>query len=239
MKVTINILCLTLLFVALPVWAQKEKTIKKQIETGYVPAGNDSLVPDQSEVVKLFDEKGNITDENNTRIFLNQLMVHKRQYFYDTKGCLDSSLIYSNERYAEKLEYVTNEQCKTVSIQEYGSDGKKSFLSKYIYDALGNKVKEEMFNSDNQPYNFKDYVYDKHHNLIDESGSEQGERRYHWTYKYNAKNLLTVRKDYSGNEELLRVHSYQYNKSDRLVRENVRDGKGVLQKVIKIRYEYY
>ena len=239
MSRTVSILCFLFLIVINQGLTQESKKIKKQIETGYIPVAKDSLIPDQSESVKFFDEKGNLVEETNTRIFMNKLTVHKRKYYYNNKGCLDSSLIYSNETFAEKLVYETDKRCKILSIQEYASDGSKSFLSRYMYDSLGDKIREVMYTNENKPYNFKEYFYDKNHNLIDESGTEQSERRYHWKYIYNKKNLLTVRKDYSGKDELLRVHNYQYNQSDRRVRENIKDGKGVLQKVIKIRYEFY
>lgn len=217
------------------------KQVKKQIETGYVPGEGGKLLPDQSEIVKTIDEHGNLLQETNTRVWpeQNRTMTYRRDYFYNSAHVLDSCLIFNDEKYQMKLEYKYNSSGNAVEIQEYNSDRGKGFLTKNSFDASGNKIREELYTKENQLYNFKVYKYDKQNNLLDESGTEQGTKRYHWTYTYDKNNLLKERKDFSGQEQLLRRHTYEYDKEKRLVRENIFSTTGNLERVVKIRYEFY
>jgi len=224
---------------ALPVAAQKKQVIKKQVETGFVPDSTQQLVPDQSETIKMFDRKGNILEEQNNRIFEGHALNYVKKNIYNERGMIDTSLVYNDNKLTEKLVYKFDAKGKQSEIHEYTGGGTPSFTTKDLYDKAGNMTRVEMYDPQNKLYNFKTYKYDKAKNLIDESGSEQGEPRYHWTYTYNSNNLLTVRKDLSGQEVLLRIHYYQYGDDNRLVREDVKDAAGVLQRVVKYTYEFY
>ncbi|MBI3190055.1 MAG: hypothetical protein HYZ33_05345 [Ignavibacteriales bacterium] len=220
---------------------QGVKQIKKQIETGFIPGADGKLVSDNSEIEKLFDEKGNIIQEKNTRIWPEdgRTMKYRRENFFNSNNQLDSSVIYNNDKYSLKLIHKYDQSGKLTEIQEINVEYKPGFLTKVFNDSLGYKIKEELYDKNNKLYNFKVYAYDKKKNLKDESGTEQGTKRYHWTYKYNKKNLLTERKDFSGQEVLLRKHKYEYDKEDRLVRENIYSANGTLERVVKVRYEFY
>ena len=220
---------------------QGVKQIKKQTETGYVPGNDGKLEPDQSEIVKMYDEKGNLTEEKNTRVWAGagKIMTHRRENFYNSENRLDSCLIYNDDKYALKLVQKYDQSGKLVEIQEYNIEKNPSFFTKVFNDSLGNKIKEELYDKNKKLYNFKLYVYDNMKNLKDESGTEQGTKRYHWTYKYNKKNHLTERKDFSGQEVLLRKHKYEYDKDNLLVKENIYGADGTLERVVKVRYEFY
>ncbi|MBI3194159.1 MAG: hypothetical protein HYZ34_06805 [Ignavibacteriae bacterium] len=220
---------------------QGVKQIKKQIETGFIPGSDGKLVPDQSEFVKSFDEKGNLVLETNTRFWAegNRTMKYRKESFYSSENRLDSCIVYSNDKYSLSLAYKYNSLSQPVEIQEYDFERKPNFLTKYYYDSNGNKSKEEIYTRENQLYNFKVYTYDKKNNLKEETGSEKGVKRYHWTYKYNSKNQLIERNDFSGQEELLRKRKYEYDNDGRLIRENIYKGNSALERVVKVRYEFY
>jgi YD repeat-containing protein len=217
------------------------KQLKKQIDSGFVPAADGKLVFDNSEITKSFDEKGNLIQEVNKRIWQegNRTMNYRREYFYNDANRLDSSVIYNNDKYQLKLMHRYDSTGRLFEIQEINIEKKPSWLTKLYYDSNGSKIKEELYTAEKQLYNFKLYKYDKKKNLIDESGTEQGTKRYHWIYKYNKKNRLLERRDYSGKEEFLRKHKYEYDKEGRVIRENVYNASGKLERVVKTRYEFY
>ncbi|MBI5216142.1 MAG: hypothetical protein HY960_10360 [Ignavibacteriae bacterium] len=221
--------------------SQEGKKIKRQIETGYIPAQDGNLVPDQSEIIKSFDERGNLIEKKNTRNIPaeNRTMKYRLNHYYNSENRFDSSLVFNDDKFGLKLEYRYNSSGLVDEIQEYNSLREPNFLTKQFHDSSGNKIREELYTKDKKLYNFKLYSYDSNNNLIDESGSEQGQKRFHWIYKYNKKNQLIERKDFSGQEVLLRKHTYEYDKEGRLVRENIYNESETLERIVKVRYEFY
>ncbi len=240
MKNIVFLCCLLFVVNATDAFQKDTKRIKQQVDSGFVPGSDGELIPDQSEVIKRFDEIGNLVEQTNTRFWaeMNKAMNYKRHFYYSDVR-LDSSVVFNDDKFSLKLEYKYDEQGNVQEIQEYSSDRNKGFLTKHFFDSVGNKVREELFDKTGKQYNFKVYSYDKNKNLIDESGTEQGTKRYHWTYKYNKKNSVIERKDFSGQEVLLRKHKYEYDKENRLIRENIYNANGDLERVVKTRYEFY
>ena len=222
-------------------FAQARK-IKKEVQTEYVPDGQGQLQSDTVETIKLYDKKGNVVEEIE-KSFLpmaNKIVSYSKKNFYNTRGRYDSTLTFVDGKFALKWELHYDSGNREIMAQEINSERKPGFRSQNIYSANSKqKSRTEMYDPEGKLYNFKNYKYDKKGNVVDESGSEGGEPRYRWLSKYDKKNRLTEREDYSGQGVLLRKHKYEYDKDGRMSQETVLDAQGQLEKVVKYSYEYY
>ena len=218
------------------------KKIKKEVQTEYIPDRQGKLQRDTTETIKLYDKKGNVVEEREKSFWpmANKIVLYSKKHLYNARGRLDSTLTFVDGKFALKLEPHYDSASREIMVQEINSERKPSFLGRNIYsNNAKQKSRVEMYNSEGKLYNFKNYKYDKKGNMVDESGSEGGEPRYHWLYKYDEKNRLTEREDYSGQGILLRKHKYEYNKDGRVSQETVFDAQGQLERVTKYSYEYY
>ena len=164
---------------------------------------------------------------------------YTKKNFYNAAGKMDSTVVFIDNKYSLKLLYGYDSLGRESTIQEINSERDPSFRSVHAYNELNQKIRSTMYEPKGKPYNVKQYTYDKHGNLSVESGSETGEPRYKWTYKYDRKNRLIERKDYSGKGVLLRKHKYEYNKDDRTTKETTTTQNGQVERIVKYTYEYY
>jgi len=217
------------------------RQLKKETRLGYIPFANGKLQSDLSEDVKLYDREGRILEERDKRFVpdVRKIIILTKRNFYGQANRLDSTLVFSDSTFAMKLEMLCDSAGTEIGVQEYNSDRKKSFRSRYVCDSGKQKTRQEMYSPDGSLFNFKDFKYDKRGNLIDESGSEQGTPRYRWVYKYDSRDRLNLREDYDGKSTLVRKHRYIYNVGGQIARETIFNGRGEIERVMKYVYEYY
>ncbi len=217
------------------------KKIKKETQEGFLPGGNGSLVSDSSRTIITYDMNGNVLDETEWSLWpqYQKMVAYTKKNFYDSSGKVDSTVIFIDGKYSLKLEYGYDAEGKEMFIQEINSERQPSFRSTNTYNELDQKIRTNMSDPRGKPYNVKLYNYDKRGNLVDESGSETGEPRYRWIYKYDRKNRLIERKDYSGTGAFLRKHKYDYSKEGKTTKETVTTQNGQVERIVKYRYEYY
>ena len=217
------------------------KKIKKEIQDSFIPGKNGTLVSDSAQTIKNFDRNGNVVEETETSIWevYGKMVAYTQRHFYNSAGVLDSTVMFIDEKYSMKLEPQYDSTGRESVVQEINSERNPAFRSVNKYNALNQKSRVEMSDPKGNPYNFKNYKYDTHGNLIEESGSERGEPRYRWVYKYDKRNRMIERRDYSGNGGYLRKHRYEYNKDNRLLKEIALTPKGNVERIVKYRYEFY
>lgn len=217
------------------------KKIQKEIREGFLPGGNGTLISDSSKTIISYDINGNVLEETEWSVWpqYQKLVAYTKKNFYGTAGNIDSTVIFIDEKYSMKLVFEYDADGKEIVIQEINAERKPGFRSINTYNELNQKIRAHMSDPKGKPYNVKQYSYDARGNLVEESGSESGQPRYRWTYKYDRKNRLIERKDYSGTGVLLRKHKYEYNKDNRATKETTMTQSGQVERIVKYRYEYY
>lgn len=215
--------------------------VKKEVQTGYIPAADGKLQPDRSQVTTLYDRDGRVLEESDRRLWPNEgkVVSYTKRNYYGINGRLDSTITFSDSIRSLKLETLFDSTGREIGIQEFTNDGNRSYKTVYVYDISGRKIRQEMYDRDGKLFNFKNFKYDKPGNLMNENGSEKGVPRYRWLYTYDSHYRKTMRQDYSGDGKFLRKHLYVYNADGRVVKETVLDSHGKVEQVVKHNYEYY
>jgi hypothetical protein len=215
--------------------------VKREIQDSFTPDAHGALVSDSGQTIKNYDTKGKILDEVETSYWdvYHKMVAYNQRYYYSTAGTLDSTVTSVDDKFSMKLEYQYDSSGRESVIQEINVERKAGFRTVNRYNAFHQKSRVDTYDPQGKPYNFKNYTYDSRGNLIEESGTETGTPRYRWTYKYDRKNRLIERKDYSGNGGYLRKHRYEYNRENRLVKEIALTPKGNVERIVLYRYEYY
>jgi len=221
--------------------AQTRK-IKKEMQTEFVVDGSGRLVPDTTELTKLYNKKGLVIEEAEKSIWpqLQRVVVYAKKHFHNARGRNDSTRTFIDGKLTLTLKLKYDSSGREIGVQEIADDGKPGYRVRNFYTGNNKqKSRQEMYDPDGKPFSFRNYSYDAKGNLVDESGTEGGQPRYRWLSRYDDKNRLVERLDYSGLGELLEKHVYKYGVNGKISRENVINAQGKLVRVMKYRYDYY
>ena len=222
--------------------ASQTKKIKKEIQTEYIVDNQGTLIPDSTRIVKLYDKKQHVVEEKETSFWpaLNKVVTYTKKHFYSVNGRYDSSHTFIDEKLSLTLMPRYDAAGRNIEEREITSNGTPGYRNRNYYNGNSRwKSRVELYAPDGKLYNFKSFTYDKKGNLIEESGSERGEPRYRWKSRYDSKNRLIERRDYSGKDAFMLRHEYEYNSEGGITRESVYDETGRRIRIMKYSYEYY
>jgi hypothetical protein len=234
------IVFLAVVFIDAPL-AQTGK-LKKEVQTEFIVDESGNLTPDSTEVTKLYSKHGAVIEEIEKSIWpqLQRVVVYTKKHFNDRRGKNDSTLTFIDGKPKLTLKPKYDSAGREIEVQEVSTDGTPGYRGRNIYAGSSTrKSRQEMYDPDGKLFNFKDYSYDRKGNLLEESGTEQGQPRYRWSYRYDDENRLIERMDYSGTGSLIEIHRYEYGADKRISRENIVNAQNKLVRVMKYRCEYY
>lgn len=218
------------------------KKVKKETRTEYTPDSQGKLNPDSTQIIKLYDLLANVIEEIERSVWpqMNKVVTYSKRNLYNERGLRDSTVTTIDGKPGMRIVPRYDSLGREMTAQEINADGTLGFSSRNIYsDSAHDPSRMELYDPKGKLYNVREYRYDRRGNPVKETGSEKDKPVYQWLYKYDRKNRLIWRDDYSGKGALLQKHRYAYNNDNQISTETVLNTQGRIERVIKYNYEYY
>lgn len=148
--------------------------------------------------LSLYDDKGNLIEENLYNYDRILLLKYKNQY--DDKGNLIEGNWYNPDgTLGFKSKYQYNDKGNKIEENWYDSDGKLIGKVKVQYDEKGNVIEETRYNSNGKLSSKSKYLYDDEGNKIEENWYNADGilgSKYKYQYKYDQQGNWTEQIEY-------------------------------------------
>ena len=148
---------------------------------------------------------------------------------------VDSSAVYTDDGHFK----IYNKKGNKIEENIYDSNGKFVRKTTYKYDKKGNIIEEKSYYPDGSLIYKNTYKYDEKGNKIeDNSYDSDGRLHSKYTYKYDEKGNKIEENWYNSDGRLHSKYTYKYDEKGNNIEENWYDSDGSLYEKHTYKYEY-
>ena len=141
------------------------------------------------------------------------------------------------DRFGENLQITFNDKGNKIEENLFNSDGRLSFKLTYKYDNKGNKIESNSFDPDRRLSSKSTYKYDDKGNKIEQNFfNSDGSLSFKYTYKYDDKGNQIEENWFGSNVSSSFKHTYKYDDKGNQIEQNYFDPDGRLS--LKYTYKY-
>lgn len=154
---------------------------------------------------------------------------------------ITTSIFLSACNFDPASKQIKSERIELYSMVEVNGEyqqGKMTFAESFVFDEAGNKTEHLIRQADNS-LNREGYIYDNEV-LTRSNYYDAGENLLsYYIYDYSNGRLKSKKAFDASSDELLRIDEYDYNQKGQLVKQYIKDSKGVTNRTMAFSYDQY